>query len=201
MSDWSKEKIAWLRKARVHILPEYRRLSRSGRLLVVCENRDDVAIIFPKYCFAHLLGFTYFTDKGIETPGRLIETPGRLFDDLSRGPVNSKRIKYSNQGKQGTTPQRAHDLTEAKIGMALTVFKQVDVLRPDMYVVDSAKSRVVLFFGRSQWALGLAKEKTKDSGAWTGRYVPSSLIDDAILSDKVHRKGTSPAHVIDIRWI
>lgn len=195
MANWSREKIEWLRKSRSVFIPRYRRLMQSGRLLVECDGRDDVIIIFPRQCFAHLIGFTYFNHHGREIPGA-------LFDDLENGLVSPKLVKYSSQGKPHVTPQQAHDLTEAKIGIAAKVFVEIDRKEEDMWVVESAKSRVILFLGRAKWALGLAKEKTDNGGVgWTGRYVPSSLLNVSVLDKSVLKSGTTPSRVTDVHWI
>ena len=53
----SAEKREWIRSIAGDARTAYGRLMRSGVLVVSCDNRDDIEIIFPKAKFAHLCGF------------------------------------------------------------------------------------------------------------------------------------------------
>ncbi|PWG64421.1 hypothetical protein [Bifidobacterium callitrichidarum] len=192
-SKWTEDKIKWLRSARRNILPEYRRLMDSGCLRLECAGRDDVCIVFLGENLAHLLGFAYVNEKRARIARR-------FPDDLHSGAVAANRIEFADKGKPGYTPQKGHDDAAKKNAIAQSVFSGIDSLDINGYVVESAKSAVVLFTGKVTWSLGLAKEKDAND-VWTGRYVPASLVDDSILSSAICKAGTKPSAIIRVSWI
>lgn len=67
------------------------------------------------------------------------------------------------------------------------------------YVVESAKSGLILFAGDERWALGLSEQVNKKDER-TGDYIPASLVNESVLSESIHRRGTRVRSVVSARW-
>lgn len=189
----SAEKREWIRSIAGDARTAYGRLMRSGVLVVSCDNRDDIEIIFPKAKFAHLCGFDYYWDAGKH---RL--APQELFyDDIVSGDFPYARAIILTATVIGTSPcKKRRERTRAKVSIAAEVFNGLGTAT---HVVESAKSDIVIFMGQTMWSLGLGHQRMHD-GEETSRHIPSSLINDSILSTHVHRGGTAVSAIIGLRW-
>ena len=97
----------------------------------------------------------------------------------------------------GTSPcKKRRERTRAKVSIAAEVFNGLGTAT---HVVESAKSDIVIFMGQTMWSLGLGHQRMHD-GEETSRHIPSSLINDSILSTHVHRGGTAVSAIICLRW-
>lgn len=193
MVNLSAEKREWIRSIAGDARTAYGRLMRSGVLVVSCDNRADIEIVFPKAKFAHLCGFDYYWDAGKRRPA-----PQELFyDDIASGNFSYARADYSHRySGRNVTVQKRRERTGAKVAIAANVFGGLDTAT---HVVESAKSDIVIFMGQTAWSLGLGHQRMRN-GEETGRYIPTSLIDDDILSTRVHRGGTAIAAITGMRW-
>ena len=67
------------------------------------------------------------------------------------------------------------------------------------YVVESAKSGLILFAGDERWRWGLSEQVNKKDER-TGDYIPASLVNESVLSESIHRRGTRVRSVVSARW-
>lgn len=193
MVNLSVEKREWIQSIAGDARAAYGRLMRSGVLVVSCDNRNDVEIVFPKAKFAHLCGFDYYwdADKHRLAPQEL------FYDDIVSDNFTYARADYSHRySDRNVTIQKRRERTRAKVAIAADVFSGLDTAT---HVVESAKSDIVIFMGQSMWSLGLGHQRMRD-GKETGRYIPSSLINDNILSTRVHRGGTAVSAITGFHW-
>lgn len=201
MADWSAEKKRWLVEARRSIQPAYDILVKAGGVIVSSENRPDIGIVFPKSKFAHLIGLEYYTDNSKRH--RTSDTV--FYDDLMQGRVEGARTDYTHRNGGRATTRRRHDFTAMKISIAEQAFTELPRLDTlNGFVVDSAKidgsdNPIVIFVGRTVWALGLSPQRTKD-GRDTGSYIPRSLVKDNVLSERNRRKGTTVSRITGVRF-
>lgn len=189
----SVEKRAWIQRIAGDARNAYGRLMRSGILVISCDNRADIEIVFPKAKFAHLCGFDYYWDVA-----KRRRAPQELFyDDIVSANFTYARADYSHRySDRNVTVQKRRERTGTKVAIAADVFNNVGTAT---HVVESAKGDIVIFMGRTEWSLGLGHQKMKN-GEESGRYIPTSLINDSVLSDRVHRSGTAVSTIVNLAW-
>ena len=124
--------------------------------------------------------------------------PQELFyDDIVSGDFPYARAIILTATVIGTSPcKKRRERTRAKVSIAAEVFNGLGTAT---HVVESAKSDIVIFMGQTMWSLGLGHQRMHD-GEETSRHIPSSLINDSILSTHVHRGGTAVSAIIGLRW-
>ena len=193
MADRSKEKAEWLRKVRDEIRPAYARLLSLGRLILQCDDGSEVAIRFTKSAFAHLCGFEYYMDSHKERRARQSD----FYDDIVRRNFTAKRADYTHRhNDRNTSYEKRRSHTKSKLDIAGEAFNHVATAA---YVVESAKSGLILFAGDERWALGLSEQVNKKDER-TGDYIPASLVNESVLSESIHRRCTRVRSVVSARW-
>ena len=193
MADRSKEKAEWLRKVKDEIRPAYARLLSLGRLILQCDDGSEVAIRFTKSAFAHLCGFEYYIDSHKERRARQSD----FYDDIVRRNFTAKRADYTHRhNDRNTSYEKRQSHTKSKLDIAGEAFNHV---ASAAYVVESAKSGLILFAGDERWALGLSEQVNKKDER-TGDYIPASLVNESVLSESIHRRGARVRSVVSARW-
>lgn len=155
MADHSKEKAEWLRKVRDEIRPAYARLFSSGRLILQCDDGSEVAIRFTKGVLPIYVGLnTTWTSIRDVVPGNRISMTTSYEGILRRSawttPIDiATGTRHTKSG--GVIPK-------SKLDIAGEAFNHV---ASAAYVVESAKSGLILFAGDERWALGLSEQVNK----------------------------------------
>ena len=182
MPNLSQEKARWLRTIAGDARTAYGKLSASGTLVLVLEDGREVGVVFPKSLFAHLCGFEYYEDKNKTRYAK----QEKFFDDIVSLDFPVSHVDYSHRhSRRGTSIGKRRENTGKKVEIAASVFENVDNAE---YIVESAKSGIVIFAGTREWALGLAHQKNK-RGERLGTFVPISLLKTDVLSPSVCRSG------------
>lgn len=97
---------------------------------------------------------------------------------------------------RNTSYEKRRSHTKSKLDIAGEAFNHV---ASAAYVVESAKSGLILFAGDERWALGLSEQVNKKDER-TGDYIPASLVNESVLSENIHRRGTRVRSVVSARW-
>lgn len=193
MADYSAEKKEWIGTIAGEARDAYGILMRSGVLVVSSQGFPDVEVVFPKAKFAHLCGFDYYRD-----PRKTRLAPAESFyDDIASDRFDSSLADYTHRhSRHNVTFRKRRDNTARKVAIAADVFANLNAAS---HVVRSAKGTIAIFMGGSLWSLGLNRQ-TMRNGEYTGRYIPASLVDDDILSDRIHRRGTAVHPITSMSW-
>lgn len=144
MADHSKEKAEWLRKVRDEIRPAYARLLSSGRLILQCDDGSEVAIRFTKGVLPIYVGLnTTWTSIRDVVPG------SRISMTIIRRNFTAKRVDYTHRhSDRNTSYEKRRSHTKSKLDIAGEAFNHV---ASAAYVVESAKSGLILFAGDERW--------------------------------------------------
>lgn len=145
MADHSKEKAEWLRKVRDEIRPAYARLLSSGRLILQCDDGSEVAIRFTKGVLPIYVGLnTTWTSIRDVVPGSRISMT-TSYEGILRRSAWTNTHRHSDRN---TSYEKRRSHTKSKLDIAGEAFNHV---ASAAYVVESAKSGLILFAGDERW--------------------------------------------------
>ena len=128
--------------------------------------------------FAHLCGFEYYMDFHKGRRARQSD----FYDDIIRRNFTAKRVDYTHRhSDRNTSYEKRRNHTKSKLDIAGEAFN---------HVASAAWPPV---------ALGLSEQVNKKDER-TGDYIPASLVNESVLSESIHRRGTRVRSVVSARW-
>lgn len=166
------------------MLPDFRRaasiysmLVKHGHTYLDCENGVRYEILWECNRFRHLTGLEFYRKD--KSGGKSYQEPARrFFDDMLKGKFKEVDIRYREGRKLASDKSR--------------VICDALMFRNATHVVQSTNSAIIVYFGGTEWALGLVHD---ESGL---RYRPASLRQQSVFDKDVLKPNTRPLRILHI---